>query len=213
MKESIESPAFSSSALDSSNEVKLDAKIFEQIWSSKDLNPDVITQQINKMFVYNKTATDQQRNSENYFDLKRDNSGSSSSSVSAGVSGSYMGFGASFSPSASFGNSWANSMATSSKNVYSSRDIQDLLAQDKVETEWTGEKWVAKSFSVYKLTDISDYSWREHTQSTSSHHHSSVDSNRCHSNLSIGYRATCPMARLRWQSCVTHVLSTTLLCH
>ena len=137
---SIESPTFSSLALDSSKEVKLDAKLFEQIWSSKDLNPDVITQQINKMFVYNKTATDQQRNSENYFDLKRDNSGSSSSSVSASVSGSYMGFGASVSASASFGNSWANSMATSSKNVYSSRDIRDLLAHDKVETEWTGEK-------------------------------------------------------------------------
>ncbi|CAF1238575.1 unnamed protein product [Didymodactylos carnosus] len=65
-------------------------------------------------------------------------------------------FGSSFSGSQSSSSSALNSLATASKNVFSLKEIQYALQQETIESEWTGQKWLPKSFDVYKLVDIAD---------------------------------------------------------
>jgi hypothetical protein len=43
------------------------------------------------------------------------------------------------------------------KNIYSENEIKNLLREKGVEIEWNGNKFIIKSFYVYKLTDIIDH--------------------------------------------------------
>ncbi|CAF3394079.1 unnamed protein product [Rotaria sp. Silwood2] len=52
--------------------------------------------------------------------------------------------------------STSNRLSNTTKSVFSLAEIQDLLKQESIEMVWTGEKFIQKSFSVYRLTDITD---------------------------------------------------------
>ncbi|UJR24288.1 hypothetical protein I4U23_027255 [Adineta vaga] len=136
-----------------SDEAKLDAKLYDQVWSPSDLNTDRITSEIKKMFTYNQTETERHNFSDNFFDFNQAYAQSSSSSGSGSVSifglGSASGGGGSSSSS-------SGHLLTTAQSIFSQTEIQNFLTQESIETAWSGEKFIPKSFSVYKLTDITD---------------------------------------------------------
>lgn len=45
---------------------------------------------------------------------------------------------------------------TTTHEILSLRDVQHRIGQESIEVEWTGEKFVPKSFGVYRLIDLTD---------------------------------------------------------
>ncbi|CAF1360956.1 unnamed protein product [Didymodactylos carnosus] len=143
------------------DETKLHIKFYDQIWSPEDLNPDRLTSEISKMFIYNETETKRHSYSVNYFDLNKTHAQTANvaSSVAASVAinilwGAGSGNGAGSSSSSSSSSSLDN-LATTSQSIFLATDIQYMLSQESVETEWAGEKFKLKSFGVStKLTSI-----------------------------------------------------------
>ncbi|CAF1326876.1 unnamed protein product, partial [Rotaria sordida] len=138
--------------MDNAQKTQLDAKSFDQIWSSSDLNPDVIRNDLNKIFTYNKTATDYANSSDLFFNYDQKEAQASDSRGKMQIG--WKGFGGSAEAAHSQSSSSENSQTT--HDIVSQKDIRDFLAQQNIETQWSGEKWEPKSFSVYKLTDITD---------------------------------------------------------
>ncbi|CAF3284192.1 unnamed protein product [Rotaria socialis] len=137
-----------------SNEAKVDAKLYDQVWSSADLNPDRITNELKKLFTYNQTATQRHNYSDNYFDFNQ--AYAQASSASGSGSFNILSFFSGGGGGGSSGSS-SNHLLTTTQSIFSATEIQNLLTQESVETEWMGEKFIPKSFSVYKLTDIADW--------------------------------------------------------
>ena len=79
--------------MSSSTQAILEAKLFDQVWSSADLNPDRLTNEINKLFTYNKTETERHNFSDIYFDYNKDQITSSSISAGGGISIPLLGIG------------------------------------------------------------------------------------------------------------------------
>ncbi|CAM4755969.1 unnamed protein product [Rotaria magnacalcarata] len=136
-----------------SDQIKLDAKLYEQVWSSSDLNPDTITNEINKLFIYNQTHTENHNYSDNFFNLNEAYVRSSSSSGGGGFFISDL-FGISGNGASSSSSSDGKSKTTNA--IFSGAEISNRLSQQAIETEWKGQKIIPKSFSVYKLNDITD---------------------------------------------------------
>lgn len=136
-----------------SEETKLDVKLYDQIWSPSDLNPDRITHELSKLFTFNQSETQRHNYSEAYFDFNQ--AYAQSSSASGGGKLNVVGL---FSIGGSGGSSSSSSghLSTTTQAVFSETEIQHFLTQESIETAWTGEKFIPKSFSVYKLTDITD---------------------------------------------------------
>ncbi|UJR29837.1 hypothetical protein I4U23_017380 [Adineta vaga] len=139
-------------ALISSTEIKLAVNFYNQIWSTYDLNPDRITREINKLFTYNKTATENRNHSDQYFDYQKENI-----TLTTGSGGGGLIFKI-FALNTRDEISELNSSSTTNiaKSVYSLSEIQDLLKQESIEITWTDEKFIVKSFLVYRLSDITD---------------------------------------------------------
>ncbi|CAF1497380.1 unnamed protein product [Adineta steineri] len=136
-----------------SDETKVDAKLYDQVWSASDLNPDRITSEITKMFTYNQTETERHNYSDNFFNFNQAYAQSSSSA--GGGSVSILGLGSAGGSSGSSSSS-SGHLLTTAQAIFSQTEIQHFLTQESIETAWTGEKFIPKSFSVYKLTDITD---------------------------------------------------------
>ena len=136
-----------------SDEAKIDAKFYDQVWSGSDLNPDRITSELKKLFTYNQSETARHNYSDNFYDFNDKYAQSSSSAGGGSVSifgwGSASGAGGSSSSS-------SGHLSLTTDSTVSQTDIQQYLTQESIETTWTGEKFIPKSFSVYKLTDITD---------------------------------------------------------
>jgi hypothetical protein len=136
-----------------SDETKLEAKFYDQVWSASDLNPDRISSELKKLFTYNKTETERHNYSDIFFDFNQayaqSSSGSGGGSLSIIGIGSIGGNGASSSSS-------SGHLLTTTQSIFSETEIQHFLSQESIETAWTGEKFIPKSFAVYKLTDITD---------------------------------------------------------
>ncbi|CAF3385214.1 unnamed protein product [Rotaria socialis] len=141
----------------STKEVKLDLKFYEQVGSSNDFNPEKIKNTINKLFIFNKTATEHSKYTDTFFNLDQKNAQASSTSASVGGGFSMFGIGGSIQGSGLSSSSSSNVLSNIKKDTYSSKDVQDLPAKEKIESEWTGEKWVPKSLYGYKITDVTDY--------------------------------------------------------
>ncbi|CAF1032595.1 unnamed protein product [Rotaria sordida] len=146
--------SLSQQAMSNSAQTILDAKLFDHVWSSTDLNPDRLTNEINKLFTYNKTETERHNFSDTYFDYNRNQVASSTTSGGGGISIPLLGIGVT--GSGSVGSSSGSSLSALTNDVFSSTEIQNLLSQEAIEMQWTGEKFIPKSFKVYKLTDLTD---------------------------------------------------------
>ncbi|CAF2895915.1 unnamed protein product [Rotaria sp. Silwood2] len=136
-----------------SEEQKINVKLYDQVWSASDLNPDRMTSELKKLFTYNKTETERHNFSDNYFDFNQAYAQSSSSS--GGGSLSIFGIG-SIGGSGASSDSSSNHLLTTTQSIFSQTEIQHFLTQQSIETAWTGEKFIPKSFYVYRLTDITD---------------------------------------------------------
>ncbi|CAF1597372.1 unnamed protein product, partial [Didymodactylos carnosus] len=139
--------------INSSQQIKLDSSLYQQMWNSADLNPDLLTNELTKIFTYNDTATKFYQYKDDYFNY--DQASSSSSSGSGGVEGSLLdifslGFGGSGSSSSD------QESSTTKQNIYSSEDIKRWFTQHAVDLEWTGQKWFPKSFNVSRIADITE---------------------------------------------------------
>ncbi|CAF1187494.1 unnamed protein product [Rotaria magnacalcarata] len=136
-----------------SDEAKIDAKLYDQVWSASDLNPDRITSEMKKLFTYNQTETERHNYSDNFFNFNQAYAQSSSASGggSLGILNIFSVGGNGASASSSSGH-----LLTTTQTIFSQTEIQHFLTQESIETAWTGEKFIPKSFFVYKLTDIID---------------------------------------------------------
>ncbi|CAF3896706.1 unnamed protein product, partial [Rotaria sp. Silwood1] len=146
--------------MDASKQTTIDAALFDQVWSSSDLNPDRLTSELSKLFTYNDTETKRHNYTNTYFDLNKQNLQASSSSDSSSGGGSVsifgIGVGGSGSSSSSSSNTLQDILMQTNHDIYSLTDIQRFLKQQQSEFQWTGEKFIPKSFNVYKLVDLTD---------------------------------------------------------
>ena len=146
--------------MDESKQTTLNVGLYNQVWSSEDLNPDRITSELQKLFSKNDSETKLRNDSNTYFSLNTDylQESSNSASGSASVSGTFMGIGASVSASGSTSssNSLHDQLSRSNHDIFSLDEIHKLLTEQQVEVKWEGEKFLPKSFNVYKLTDLTD---------------------------------------------------------
>lgn len=143
-----------------SEATEISADIYSQIWSSSDLNPDRLTTELENLFVKNVTETQKRNDSNTYFSLDTNylEQTADSNSVSASVSGGGFGVSAAVSGSVSSSSSHSlqDQLASSNQNIFSKDDIEKLLAEQHVQIEWKGEKFIPKSFKVYRLTDLTN---------------------------------------------------------
>jgi hypothetical protein len=111
--------------IDSSTELKLDLKLYDQVWSPSDLNPDRLTNELNKQFILNDTATRMHNNSNLYFNVNSQSA--SSSQTTASVGGGFPGI--SLSGSGGSSESFALNNDQTTHNVMSVSDIQHRIGQ------------------------------------------------------------------------------------
>jgi microcystin-dependent protein len=122
----------------------------------------VITQELNSLFSYNKTESERFNFTNLFFDLNKEYATSSSSnsagqgsgsvSILSGLFGASGGGGSSSSSS----NSLFDKLAQTSQDTFTEVEVNRLLDEHSVDTEWNGNKLVTKSFEVFKLTDVTD---------------------------------------------------------
>jgi microcystin-dependent protein len=151
--------------MDELSVTKLNSKIFEQIWNSSDLNADRITSELNKVFIYNQSATLQHRDGSRYFNVNRQKLQKSASSVGVGfwskIAATLLEV---ITVSGAFGVNVNVDKATEVIEAeqyeeyasVSDTQINQHLSQHGVHLEWSGEKLVPKSFDVYKITELTD---------------------------------------------------------
>jgi hypothetical protein len=138
--------------MDNAQQTQLDAKLFNEIWSSSDLNPNLIRKDLNKIFTLNKTATEYANSADIFFNYNQEEARASDSQGEIEIG--WKGFGGSADGSHSQTSSSGSSQTT--HDIVSQKSIQNFLRQQNIEAQWSGEKWEPKAFSVYKLTDITD---------------------------------------------------------
>ncbi|CAF3255051.1 unnamed protein product [Rotaria sp. Silwood2] len=143
--------------MDNSKQEKLDLNMYDQVWSSSDLNPDRLTSELNKIFTYNQAETNYRNTSDKYYDFHEEYAKSLATSAAYKSSASIVGIASgSMEISASVNMAESGATGKTTHDVISLTDIKKYLDQKSIETEWKGEKIIPKSFQVYKLTDITD---------------------------------------------------------
>jgi len=148
--------------MSAASQITLNAGLYSQVWSSSDLNPDRLTSELSKFFTYNDTETKLHNYTDTYFNLDREYLQQSSSSSSGAGNGNIEFFdlfslGGGGSSSSSSSNSLRDNLKRTTNDKYSLTDIRRLLTEQQSEFQWQGEKFIAKSFNVYKLIDLNDY--------------------------------------------------------
>ncbi|UJR06572.1 hypothetical protein I4U23_010856 [Adineta vaga] len=115
---------------------------------------------LQQVFTYNDTETKRHNYTNTYFDFNRQNlqTLSNSNSASGGGSASFLGItiGGSGGSSSSSSNSFHDILMEINHDILSLTEIERLVSQQQTEFQWTGEKFVPKSFHVYELVDLTD---------------------------------------------------------
>ncbi|CAF4321267.1 unnamed protein product [Rotaria sp. Silwood2] len=146
--------------MESAQRVVIDAGHFNETWSSADLRPDRITSELSKVFTKNASDTEQHTASDKYLSVDKEylKELSSSSSKEGGAGVSFLGIsvGANGGSSSSSKNSFYDKLAQTDHQKYSKDDVVKLLNEQQVDFNWDGEKFVPKSFEVYKMSDLTD---------------------------------------------------------
>ncbi|CAF1577209.1 unnamed protein product, partial [Didymodactylos carnosus] len=121
-------------AINSSQQIKSDSSLYQQMRNSADLNPDLLTNELTKIFTYNDTATKFYQYKDDYFNY--DQASSSSSSGSGGAEGSLFGI-----FSLGFGGEWTGQKwFPKSFNVSRIADITEKLQIALVATRLTADR-------------------------------------------------------------------------
>jgi microcystin-dependent protein len=127
-----------------------DSTLFQQIWSRDDLNPDVLTHELNKAFKYDEEESQKYDDKEKYFSFDRSSSSFTSVSSSVGVSLFDVGIGI----SANAAKENEQKYGKAGKSVVSLQDLRNAFHRKDTHVEWTGKKLTVKKFKVYKLSDL-----------------------------------------------------------
>ncbi|CAF2882224.1 unnamed protein product [Rotaria sp. Silwood2] len=136
----------------SSNEIKLDIKLYDEVWSAMDFNPDRITSEMKKLFIYNETETKKHNHMDQYFYFNTASANLSPSLGNVSTCGPPFCSGVQNGSSDSLSDHLSRTM----QSIFSLTEIQHLFNKVSIEIAWTGGKFIPKSFSVYRLTDITD---------------------------------------------------------
>lgn len=146
--------------MESSERTVIEAGHFIQVWSSADLHPDRIASELSKLFTKNASDITQHTSSDKYLSINKEflEELLSSSSKEGGGSVSFLGIsaGGKGGSSSSSKNSLYDKLSQTSHDKFSREDIFKLLQEQQSEFSWEGEKFVPKSFQVYKMTDLTD---------------------------------------------------------
>ncbi|CAF3358089.1 unnamed protein product [Rotaria sp. Silwood2] len=142
--------------MSSTKETRLEANLFEEVWSSSDLDPDRLVSELSNVMTYNESASEAHNFSDKYFNINQQSSSASSSQGSGFLGGIFKGFGINLGGSGGSTSSSSHANSSTSHEVLSLSEIQHQLDQSTVEFEWTGEKFIPKAFMVYKLVDLTD---------------------------------------------------------
>ncbi|CAF2537864.1 unnamed protein product [Rotaria sp. Silwood2] len=153
---SVFSKTIADGGMDTVRETQLDAKLYDQVWSSSDLSPDRITSEIQSFFTYNETETRRHNYTDIYFDVDSKKSQSNTTSANIGLSFGYQLLNLGLFSSGSLSSNSSHSEHTTTHVITTATDIQHFTDQQSVQTAWTGEKWVPKSFKLFKLIDMND---------------------------------------------------------
>ena len=133
---------------------------FNEVWSSEDLRPDRITSELSKLFTKNASDTAHHTSSDKYLSVDKQHLeeliASSSKEGGAGVSFLGISIGGKGGSSSSSKNTFYDKLSQINHDKYSQDDIINLLNEHQAEFAWEGEKFVPKSFQVYKTSDLTD---------------------------------------------------------
>ncbi|CAF1561027.1 unnamed protein product, partial [Didymodactylos carnosus] len=144
----------------SAKQETLKADLYGQVWSSADLNPDQITSEINKLFTKNASESELHSSSDKLYSVDKEHaeSLSKSSSKEGGAGVSFLGIsvGAKGGSSSSTSSSFYDKLAQTDHEKYSQDDIKKMLNEQQADFEWNGQKFIPKSFQVYKLSDLTN---------------------------------------------------------
>ncbi|CAF3947587.1 unnamed protein product [Rotaria sp. Silwood1] len=139
-------------AMTSANETKLDIKFYDEVWSATNFNPDRITNEMKKWFTYNEAETKKQNSIDKYFTFNRASINLSSSSGIANTC--YPPFCTGIQTGLS--DSLSEYLSKTTQSIFSLTEIQNLFKKISIDIAWTNDKFNLKSFSVYRINDITD---------------------------------------------------------
>lgn len=138
----------------STKEIYIKADAFGQVWQSADLNPDRITSEMCKMFTFNKTETQKHNNNENFYSInqRKDYNLPFHTPLDVRIrnlfTNVYINFNDNRYPKT------AEGYETTTHNAVSESDIKKAASQASIEGIWEGNKFIPKSFKVFKLFDV-----------------------------------------------------------
>jgi microcystin-dependent protein len=142
--------------ISNAKEIQIKADAFRQVWQSADLNPDRITSEMSKMFTFNKAETEKHNDKENYYSINQRKDFPLPFHAPLDVRIKTI-----------FNNVYVNiqdrdrtkaseEYETTTYNAVSESDIKKAASQASIEGVWEGEKFIPKSFKVFRLIDVVD---------------------------------------------------------
>lgn len=139
--------------IDNSKETQIQADVFGQVWQPTDLNPDRITSEMSKMFTFNQSETEKYGDNMSYYNVnqRKDSSLSVHTALDVKVKTFFVKVDTHVDIDVNKKNS--EEYEQTSHSAVSSTDIKKAASQASIEGVWEGEKFVPKSFKVFKLTD------------------------------------------------------------
>lgn len=144
--------------MDDFDEEKLDANMYNQIWSSKDLKPDYITSHLNKIFSYNYAETKCRHNGDKYYDFNTQYANSLSKLTGFNSTANILrNITRDIEISLPFNVIELDGVnCTTARNIISWTNIKRAFDEMSIIIQDEGGKIILKSYQVYELTDIID---------------------------------------------------------
>ena len=137
--------------------VELQANLYRQIWSSKDMKPDRVTAAMNKIFALDKNDSNVDSKDHRRFRFDQSQAESNSKEMSWETGGSILSLAKA---KMKVGGKFQTAAAEDSKNAtdvsWSQNEVSKWGRERDIEVAWDGEKLYAKSFLVYRLAEIID---------------------------------------------------------
>lgn len=137
-------------------EISIKADAYRQIWQSYDLNPDRITSEMSRMFTFNQTETQKHNNKENYYSVnqRKDCTLPLHTPLDVRIQTLFTNIYVNIKDDQQIKNS--EEYETTTHDAVSESDIQKAASQASIEGVWKGEKFIPKSFKVFRLIDVVD---------------------------------------------------------
>ena len=136
--------------------MRIHVNAFGQVWQAADLNPDRITSEMCKLFIFDQHETYKHNNKQNYYSVnqKKDSPLPAHAPLDMRIRTLFGTVFIHASNDPQQKNSEEYEKATHS--AVSEAEIKKAAAQVSIEGAWEGHKFIPKSFKVFKLIDVVD---------------------------------------------------------